>query len=82
MLVTGKFVFISEEVQEKDGTLYCAANMECEADGDIKRFNTSREVLAKMTKYKPYMAYLNVFEYTKNGNRQVAFRLEDVDAWK
>lgn len=80
MILTGKFVFISAEKNERDGKVYHSVNMECVADGQVHRFNAVESEVLKMKKYQTYNCHLDVRSYTYQGQTRTSFNLVDVDA--
>lgn len=60
MIVCGNVTFISSTSREKDGKTYFNVNLESKDDGKIYNCGTKAEVIAKLQKYKPYLAYFEL----------------------
>lgn len=75
MILTGSVTFISSSSRESNGKTYYNANLESKDDGKIYNCNTKPEVIAKMLKYKQYLAY---FE-TRTWDGKLYLNLVDVE---
>lgn len=75
MILSGYVTFISSSSRESQGKTYYNANLESKDDGRIYNCNTKPEVIAKMQKYKEYLAY---FE-TRTWEGKMYLNLIDVE---
>ncbi len=76
MIVSGKFVFISDEKRVSDGKEYHNVNVESIDDGKMFRVGANVDAVDKMKKYQTYLGH---FEWrTWDGKNLLS--LLDVDA--